>query len=51
MLGLLLGAGAAGAQGLDQFNATVEAFSSHHRVALAYLRTETSTSRRSSSSA
>jgi hypothetical protein len=39
MLGLWLGAGAAGAQGLDQFNATVEAFSSHHRVALAYLRT------------
>ena len=27
------------ADGLDQFNATVEAFSSHHRVALAYLRT------------
>jgi hypothetical protein len=39
MLGLWLGAGAAGAQGLDHFNATVEAFSSHHRVALAYLRT------------
>ncbi len=30
---------AARADGLDQFNATVEAFSAHHRVALAYLRT------------
>jgi hypothetical protein len=39
MLGLWLGAAAARADGLDQFNATVEAFSSHHRVALAYLRT------------
>src|SRR5262245_15985781 len=40
ILGLWLGAtAAAGAQGLDDFNATVEAFSSHHRVALAYLRT------------
>jgi len=39
MLGLWLGACAARADGLDQFNATVEAFSAHHRVALAYLRT------------
>jgi hypothetical protein len=41
MVGLWLGAGAAAAaaQGLDDFNRTVEGFSSHHRVALAYLRT------------
>jgi hypothetical protein len=39
MLGLWLGACAARADGLDRFNATVEAFSAHQRVALAYLRT------------
>jgi hypothetical protein len=39
MVGLWLGAGAAAAEGLDDFNRAVEAFSSHHRVVLAYLRT------------
>jgi hypothetical protein len=39
MLGLWLAAAGAYAQGLDEFNATLEGFSAHHRVALAYLRT------------
>jgi hypothetical protein len=41
MVGFWLGASvaAAAADGLDEFNRAVEGFSSHHRVALAYLRT------------
>lgn len=36
---VLLGAAPVAADRLDDFNATVETFSSHHRVALGYLRT------------
>src|SRR5712691_11808635 len=39
VIAVLLGVAPAAADRLDDFNATVETFSSHHRVALGYLRT------------
>jgi hypothetical protein len=39
IIALLLGVAPAAAATLEEFNAAVEAFSSHHRVALGYLRT------------